>query len=383
MSALIVRQDLFMSRTKGYYTYRIPGLVATRKGTLLAYCEARLGRGGDWDPIDICMRRSFDNGLTWTGPKVVVNHLDFEENEPTNNFVCIVDRINNTVHTLFCQNYARVFTSKSSDDGQSFTAPREITHYFESLREHYPWRVIAIGPGHGIQLSTGRLLASLWMSDGTGTEFGPNRLGHRPSEVGVVYSDDHGETWECSGIVVPNKGPIRNPSESCLAELPDGRVILNTRSESYQHRRLVSLSDDHGTTWSNPEFDDQLLEPICMASMVSDNESHSQDLIFANPGVLERSFQKNASDNRPLLTKKGIPYDRKQLTVRQSKDMGDSWAQSRVLESGPSGYSDLAIQGEDIFCLYECGMNERMYDTKSLRLARFNRDWILATGSMG
>jgi len=140
------------------------------------------------------MRRSFDEARKWTDPKVVVDHLEFKENEPINNFVCIVDRLNNQVHALFCQNYVRVFTSKSSNDGQSFTAPQEITHYFEPLRQLYPWRVIAVGPGHSIQLSTGRLLASLWMSEGTGTEFVPNRLGQRPSELSVVYSDDYCET---------------------------------------------------------------------------------------------------------------------------------------------------------------------------------------------
>ena len=59
--------DLFTARTDGYHNYRIPGIVTAADGNILAYCEARHGTGSDWDPIDILMRRSHDDGLTWDG----------------------------------------------------------------------------------------------------------------------------------------------------------------------------------------------------------------------------------------------------------------------------------------------------------------------------
>src|SRR5687768_16601339 len=59
------KTDLFEARKDGYAIYRIPGLVVTTKGTLLAYCEARKSDRGDWGAIDILLRRSTDGGKTW------------------------------------------------------------------------------------------------------------------------------------------------------------------------------------------------------------------------------------------------------------------------------------------------------------------------------
>ena len=87
------------------------------------------------------------------------------------------------VHAVFCHDYARVFTRRSADDGATFTEPREITDVFEALRVDYPWRVCATGPGHGLRLRSGRMVVPVWMSDGSGTEFGAGKLGHRPSSV--------------------------------------------------------------------------------------------------------------------------------------------------------------------------------------------------------
>ena len=78
-----------------------------------------------------------------------------------------------------------------------------------------------------------------------------------------------------------------------------------------------------------------------------------------------------------LLELTGVPFDRKMLTVRLSEDDCRTWAASRVLEEGPSGYSDLAVLPDGtLLCLYECGIVKRMFDDKYLRLARFNTEWI-------
>src|SRR5690606_14624885 len=93
-----------------------------------------------------------------------------------------------TIHALFCHNYERVFAMQSSDNGLTFSEPVEITTSLEPFRERYAWRVIATGPGHGIQLENGRMVVPVWMSTGEGTEFGAGKLGHRPSEVACIYS---------------------------------------------------------------------------------------------------------------------------------------------------------------------------------------------------
>lgn len=348
-------------------------MLITRRGTVIVHCEARKGKGGDWDPIDICMRRSLDGGLTWDDQYVAMDHRRFDPHKPINNFSCFADHMTGDVHILFCHDYARVYYMKSEDDCLSFSEPNDITSTFEAFRSEYPWKVIAVGPGHSIQLKNGRLIAAVWMSDGSGTEFGPGRLGHRPSEVAVVYSDDHGKTWLTGDFVVRNEERFRNPNETCTVELSDGNVLFNTRTESSTHRRLVTTSANGVSNWSEPEFDNGLLEPICFGSIIGFNDG----IVFANPGVLERTMQGGPASRGIGPEVRGRPFDRKNLTVRLSEDDCRSWSASRLLEDGPSGYSDLAAMSDGtLLCLYECGMVDRMYDDRYLRLARFNMNWI-------
>ena len=82
MAAFCTKQDLFGARTNGYHVYRIPGLTMTPRGVVLAYTEVRRGRGRDWDPIDIRMRRSTDGGLSWEPPFTAIDHRDFERIAP-------------------------------------------------------------------------------------------------------------------------------------------------------------------------------------------------------------------------------------------------------------------------------------------------------------
>ena len=58
------KSDLFEAGAGGHKVYRIPGIVVTAKGSVLAYCEARKYTGLDWDDIEILLRRSTDAGRT-------------------------------------------------------------------------------------------------------------------------------------------------------------------------------------------------------------------------------------------------------------------------------------------------------------------------------
>ena len=114
---------LYEAGVGGYYTYRIASLVATKKGTLLAFCAARKNRGGDWDPIDILMRRSTDHGKTWELPQVIVHR----DTLPCDNAMPITDYQTGEVHLLYQIDYARVFYLRSNDDGRTFSQSVEIT----------------------------------------------------------------------------------------------------------------------------------------------------------------------------------------------------------------------------------------------------------------
>jgi sialidase-1 len=139
---ILHKTTLFEARSGGYWNYRVPGILTTPRGVILATVEARRGRGGDWDGNDILLRRSPDGGRSWQPPRVVVRCDDYGPG-PVSNFVLIADESDQGVHALYCHNYARVFYTRSDDDGASFADPVEITEAFLPFRTTYPWRVIA------------------------------------------------------------------------------------------------------------------------------------------------------------------------------------------------------------------------------------------------
>ena len=367
---MIEKIHLFEARSGGYHNYRVPGILCTPNGVILATVEARRGHGGDWDGNDVLLRRSNDGGVTWKEVQVVASCDDYGPG-PISNFVMIADRSDATIHVLYCHNYNRVFYLHSHDDGASFSESREITESLEAFRHSYPWRVIATGPGHGIQLENMRLVVPVWMSSGEGTEFGAGKLGHRPSVVASIYSDDHGQSWHCGETVVSHGERVRNPSETVPVQLSDGRVLFNVRSESSENRRLIVTSSDGAHHWQIEGWDEALLEPVCMGSILKLSQQSEQGtnfILFANPDNLE---------NELIPPKGNLAHDRKRLTVKLSPDDCRTWTHSRVLESGPSGYSDLAqAQDGTILCIYEDGMIERMTDTRAVTIARFNLDWV-------
>ena len=132
--------------------FRIPGMVRTKKGTLLAYYECRSDYS-DWAEIDIKIIRSIDDGKTWSTVKIIKG-----EGETLNNPVMIVN--DEEIHFLYLQNYKRLFTLKSTDDGLSFSEMREITDAVSEKVDFY--NCIAVGPGHGI-VHRGVMLIPMWI----------------------------------------------------------------------------------------------------------------------------------------------------------------------------------------------------------------------------
>ncbi len=114
-----LKTDLFQSGKDGYTCYRIPAMVVTKRGVVLVFCAARKGGGGDWDPINIAMRRSTDNGRTWEPRRILLDQGKATVDNPTP----IADRQSGAVYFLYQVNYARCFYMRSDDDGQTFTAP--------------------------------------------------------------------------------------------------------------------------------------------------------------------------------------------------------------------------------------------------------------------
>ena len=371
------KHDLFtVGDDPAYNIYHIPGVVVTAKGTVLAWCEARKRPAGvsDWDDIRILLRRSTDDGKSWSAPKSIARVEGPKQKNPFalrmknvdpadvtyNNPVLIADR-DGTVHMLFCLEYERCFYQRSEDDGLTWSKPVEITATFEAFNKTYAWKVLATGPNHSIQLKTGRLVVPVWLSTGEGGN------AHRPSVTATIYSDDQGKTWKAGDIAVPCTDEWINPNETVAIELNDGRVMLNVRSESKAHRRLVVTSPDGATNWSTPKFDDALLEPICMAGIVRYDHGGQSLILFSNPHNLDKAKGK---------AEPGKSRDRKNLSIKLSRDEGGTWAVNKLLEDGPSAYSDLAVTKDGtILCFYGAG-SKLSFSGSVLRLARFNLEWL-------
>ena len=323
---LLETVDVFEEKQAGFVSYRIPGIVVTAKGTVLAYAEARKFTSADRGEIEIHLRRSTDGGRTFSpqqqiahvGPRLPRNpHMPDDKkkkdmggpDEQTVNNPMLIAARDGTVHFVYCVEYMRAFHARSNDDGLTWTQPVEITATFDRFRSEIEWQAIATGPGHGIELRSGRLIVPVWLA--TYEKTAPQRKG-----CSVIFSDDGGATWQRGAMAMTIGG------ESSVAELSDGRVVLSSRNTDQRNRRAVVYSRDGATGWTKPEFIEELLEPGCMAGLVSHPGQPGKNqplLLYSNPHTTKREHR-----------------ERKNVTIHASHDDGRTWPVKKLLQAGPS-----------------------------------------------
>jgi sialidase-1 len=347
----LARSDVFVGGRDGYHTYRIPALIVTRRGTLLAFAEGRKNDRVDHGDIDLVVKRSDDLGRTWS-ERAVVHEQGGSAPTTIGNPTPIVDQDTGSIWLPFTRNNRDVFVTRSDDDGRSWTPPREIT----ASVKRPDWGWYATGPGVGIRIRNGRYRGRLVVPSNHGATLDGRVAKHSH----VFWSDDDGASWQLGGTVA------RHTDESQVAELSDGRLVINMRNYWARDggepekggRRALAWSRDGGESWSPLVFDETLVEPMCQASLVRIRPEDRADrrLLFANPAT---------------------PNRRERLTVRLSPDDGASWPLARVLDLGPSAYSSIAVLPDrSIGLLYERG---ELKSYERISFVRFDLGWLGAS----
>ncbi|MFF7376441.1 exo-alpha-sialidase [Streptomyces massasporeus] len=331
----------FRAGQEGYASFRIPAVVATRTGDLLAFCEGRVGSRDDFGNIDVVLKRSTDGGRTWGPLQVAARNGDALAGNPApvvldtgrvllvhvrNAALATEDAIRRG--TVSAADGRRVWVLHSDDEGRTWSAAREITR--ETKRPE--WRWYATTPGHAIQLTTGRVVVPANHSlPPTGTDNGTEG---RYNGGHCLLSDDAGATWRIGYVDDDTDGYI-NANETTAAELPDGRVYFNTRNDSPSPgTRADAHSADGGRTLVKP-FRPQagLTAPVCEAAVLQ----------LRDPDLL-------------LYSGPADPGFRALMTIRASTDGGTTWRPAYTVDGLPAAYSDLVrIDTDTVGLLYETG----------------------------
>jgi sialidase-1 len=318
---LIEYQDLFnTSMDENVACYRIPAIVTAPNGDLIAAIDERVPGCGDikWSKdINIILRRSSDNGKTWSAIETVV---DFPFGKSASDPSMIVDAITNEIFLFY--NYMDLdkerdvyylHVVKSADNGKTWSEPTDITSQIAKPEWHSNFKFIT--SGRGIQTRSGKLLHCMVNSE---------------SGMHVFGSDDHGKTWFFIDT------PIKPANESKIIELADGTLMINARVNSKEGMRFVHTSTDGGKSWiSKPE--PSLIDPSCNASIIRYT-------------AIEDGYDKN----RIIFSNAQSDKGRINMSVKISYDEGKTWSKGKTIYTGSSAYSSLTIlKNGDIGLFFE------------------------------
>ena len=466
------KKDIFESgvngkvNKEGINSYRIPALLKTDKGTLLAAGDERRLHHLDYGDIGMVVRRSQDNGQTW-GDKITISNLrdnpeakDAAAPSPLNiDMVLVQDPTTKRIFSVYdmfpegravfgmpdhpekayeqigdktyqilykqgetehytlrengaifnsqnqktnyrvvvnpteagyrdkgnlykdkelvgniyfkssdknpfrVANTSYLWMSYSDDDGQTWSAPKDIT---PGIRQDW-MKFLGTGPGTGIVLRTGehkgRILVPAYTTNNI------SHLGGSQSSR-LIYSDDHGVTWHAgeapndnrpvgNGVIhssTMNNGGAQN-TESTVLQLNNGDVKLFMRGLTGDLQ--VATSKDGGVTWEKtikryPEVKDAYVQMSAIHTM-HDGKEYVLLSNAAGPGR-ER--------------KDGLVH-----LARVEKNGELTWLKHNLIQGGEFAYNSLQeVENDKYGLLYEHRENGQNYYTLSYK--KFNWDFV-------
>ena len=352
--------DLWQNGTGDYKNYRIPALIVSQKGTLLAFCEGR--EAGDSGDINILLKRSFDNGNSWSNKQIVWD----DKNNTCGNPCPVIDRETGRIWLFLTWNLGsdiegkiirkesgstrKPFLCYSDDDGRTWSEPVDMSASCKASQ----WGWYATGPGIGIQLNAQKYLNRIVIPANHSYDDPEGNISGWAFGYGshVLLSDDGGKSWRMSQPICPGC------NESQVVELSNGSLLMNMRSYDVKHSRAISISHDGGETWSEIQHDQQLVESRCQAALLDYGDYYGKNMVlFSNPAV---------------------PNGRTHMSIKVSFDDCLSWANTKLIYAGASAYSCMAkLPDGKIGLFFEYGQNGR-YD--KIRFVSFSPDELFKAG---
>jgi len=319
-------------------------------GDLMAFAEGRVNGAGDFGNVKIVMRKSTDQGKTWSAITTVVSNDTLQAGNPSPVLDLTDPAYPKGRIFLFYntgnapENEVRkgsglreVWYKTSADGGVNWSAPGNIT-----LQVHKPkqpeinkaynfdqdWRSYANGPGHAIQLNSGKYKGRIYVA--ANHSAGKPLPHYADGRIHGFYTDDHGQSFKLSEDIATPGG-----NESMAVQLSGNQLMIDARNQLGNIRqRIVSISKDGGQSWIRTYFDQQLPDPVCQGSILN---------IGKQKGKAVLAFC-NAADTT----------ERDNLTLRVSFDEGKTWKISKIVAKSPEGYkgdyaaySDLVKLSED------------------------------------
>lgn len=350
------RIDIFESGKDGYFAYRIPSLLVAPNGDLLVFCEARKNNLHDDGDIDLLMKRSTDGGSSWQKQQLIYEEggdARIKYGNPTT----VVDEETDIIWLAANRDYltergtragGALVLFRSDDSGQSWSEPMDITSSIKGP----DWGHHAFGPGLGIQLRHGQYKGRLLLPANFRRSFNKRQ----PSYSHVIFSDDHGRTWQLGGTL----GDYTNECQIAeIIERGQPGILINMRNHwgragfpQKSGQRLVSRSFDGGHSWEAETMDPALPEPPCQASLYRYSfatRDQPSRLLFANP----------------------IGPGRSNLRVRLSLDEGRTWPSAKLIAVGSTAYSCMArLPDDQVGIIYERSSYQR------ISFSKFPVDWL-------
>ena len=348
---------VFVSGTEGHKSYRIPAIIGLPNGNLLAFCEGRVNGAGDFGDINIVMKRSSDDGKTWTALQTIVDADSLQAGNPAP-VVDLTDpaypkgRIflfyntgnNHEGEVRKGHGLREAWYKTSTDNGATWSEAVNITTQVHRPKQPQvnaaynfteDWRSYANTPGHAMQFQNGKYKGRIFVA--------ANHSAGKPQKQFAdyaahgYYTDDHGKTFHLGETV-----NMPGSNESMASELSGDKLMMNSRNQRGDVRaRIISVSSDGGATWDTTYFDQTLVDPVNQGSILTIDSKKGKNIIaFCNAADTKR---------------------RDNLTLRISCDDGKTWNKSYVIDKSTEGgkgdytaYSDLVkLDKKKIGVLYE------------------------------